>query len=389
MLFSVRRKTISVLVFDLSDNSLVRVYPIVKVLSRRYNVEIIGVVFGDEIYNPYQNEFNFKTIRKNRERGKLISYFLMVRDVIKSIKGDVIYAFKPKFFSFGVGVLVKLYRRIPLVLDIEDFETANWYKKPLLLRVKLIFDRFDLENEFVNYIVEKLIPLANEKIVVSRFLQDKFGGIKIVHGVDTNTFNPNLFNKTKIRGEIGLAREHKYILFSGMPREHKGIEELMVAIKKINRNDLKLLMVGGDIEHPYFKTILEIGGQSIVPIGPRPHNEMPKYLAASDIVVLPQRETLFANAQIPAKVFEAMAMGKPIISTNVSDLGEILDGCGIIIDPICSIDDSTELEGNIKALIDDNGLAARYGALAREKCVEQYSWDQMEKKLLPVFEKYL
>jgi|APSaa5957512535_1039671.scaffolds.fasta_scaffold59090_2 glycosyltransferase involved in cell wall biosynthesis len=381
-----QKKTISVLVFDLSDNALVRTYPIVKVLSRRYNVEIIGIIFGNEIYNPYQNEFNFKIISRNKKKSKVISYFLMVRDIIGSIKGDIIYAFKPKFFSFGVGLLAKFFYKIPLVLDIEDLETANWMGKSFVSKIRLAFSRFDSENEFLGYAVEKFVPSADEIIVVSKFLQNKFGGTRIVHGVDTNLFNPNDFSKQDARCKLGLNHEDKYILFSGMPREHKGIEELVNAVLNINHEDLKILIVGGDIHHKYYKKLLSIGGGFIKAVGPRPHSEMPSFLAASDMVVLPQRKTLFAKAQVPAKVFEAMAMGKPIISTSISDLPEILDRCGIVIEPNL---DTTNLENQIKILVNNPTVSQSLGLRAREKCVSQYSWDSMGPKLHAIFNRHL
>lgn len=379
-------KTISVLIFDLSDNGLVRVYPMIKVLSRRYRVEVIGVVFGDEIYNPYQNEFQFKVISRNRKRNRFTAYLLMIKDLIKSIEGDVIYAFKPKLFSFGVGLLAKIYYKIPLVLDIEDLETVNWIGKSFASRVRLVFGRFDLENEFFNYLMERFVPLADDKIVVSTYLQDKFGGTRIVHGVDVNVFNPMNFNKQEVRSKLELKHDDKYILFSGMPREHKGIEELLKAIINIDNKNLKLLIVGGDVNHKYYKELLLIGQNIIIPVGSRPHVEMPSYLAASDIVVLPQRETTFAMAQVPAKVFEAMAMEKPIISTNVSDLSEVLDGCGIVIDPIT---DTTELENKIKLLINNTSISESLGVSARRKCIAEYSWDSMEARLFPIFDRYL
>lgn len=379
-------KTISVLIFDLSDNGLVRVYPMIKVLSRRYRVEVIGVVFGDQIYNPYQNEFQFKVISRNKKRNRFTAYLLMMKDLIKSIEGDVIYAFKPKLFSFGVGLLAKIYYKIPLVLDIEDLETVNWIGKSFASRVRLVFGRLDFQNEFFNYVMERFVPLADDKIVVSKYLQDKFGGTRIVHGADVNVFNPMNFNKQEVRSKLELKHDDKYILFSGMPREHKGIEELLKAIMNIDNKNLKLLIVGGDVNHKYYKKLLSIGQNIIIPVGSRPHDEMPSYLAASDIVVLPQRETTFAMAQVPAKVFEAMAMEKPIISTNVSDLSEILDGCGIVIDPIT---DTTELENKIKLLIDNTSISESLGVSARRKCIAEYSWDRMEARLFPIFDRYL
>ena len=64
-----------------------------------------------------------------------------------------------------------------------------------------------------------------------------------------------------------------------------------------------------------------------------PFNDVPKYLSMADLVILPQRRIVQAMGQIPAKIFDAMAMAKPIIATDVSDLRRILDGCGIIIEP--------------------------------------------------------
>jgi glycosyltransferase involved in cell wall biosynthesis len=218
---------------------------------------------------------------------------------------------------------------------------------------------------------------------VSNFLQSKFGGTKIVHGVDIYAFDPCRLGKLEARRNLGLDDDSKYILFSGMPREHKGVEELIKSVVNLNLKNLRLLMVGGDIQNSYYKRLLSLGGECILSFGPRPHSEMATFLAAADIVVLPQRKTVFSEAQVPAKVFEAMAMAKPIISTNVSDLPEILDGCGIIVK---SSLDTMVLESQIEMLLDDMLESSVIGARAREKCISQYSWDTMEKKIVPIFQ---
>ena len=279
-----------------------------------------------------------------------------------------------------------MHKRKPLILDIEDLETSNWIGKSFWGKAKTYFSRYDSNNEFINFLMEKLIFLANKKIVVSKNLKKRFGGTIVVHGADTNFFNPKDFHKDLIKEKLGLKRDCKYILFSGMPREHKGLEELLKAIKNLNHNNLKLLIVGGDIKDNYYQKLLLMGQEVIIPVGQKNHEHMPEYLCACDIVVLPQRETLFANAQVPAKVFEAMAMAKPIISTDISDLKEILHDCGIIINPI---KDTIELESKIELLINDLDLCRHYGNLAREKCINKYNWDEMGKRLYPIFENYL
>jgi hypothetical protein len=62
-------------------------------------------------------------------------------------------------------MLAKVFLKLPLVLDIEDLETANWIDKSVLSKIKLTFSRFDSNNEFVTYLLEKFIPLADEKLL--------------------------------------------------------------------------------------------------------------------------------------------------------------------------------------------------------------------------------
>jgi len=96
-------------------------------------------------------------------------------------------------------------------------------------------------------------------------------------------------------------------------------------------------------------------------VGPQPHALMPELLALSDMVVLPQRRTPIASAQVPAKVFEAMAMAKPIVATRMSDLPEILDNCGLLVEP----GDIAQLAAAIERLLHDEPLGAELGRRAR------------------------
>jgi glycosyltransferase involved in cell wall biosynthesis len=112
---------------------------------------------------------------------------------------------------------------------------------------------------------------------------------------------------------------------------------------------------------------------------------MPELLALSDMVVLPQRRTPVTSAQVPAKVFEAMAMAKPIVATSMSDLPEILNGCGILVEP----EDVAELATAIEHLLEDEAMAMDLGQKARERCLRHYSWDAMEMILAQVLDPFV
>lgn len=132
---------------------------------------------------------------------------------------------------------------------------------------------------------------------------------------------------------------------------------------------------------------LKVGANNgnILFTGYQPHSRMPEIWSVADIVVLPQRSGFTAMAQVPGKVFEAMAMAKPILATRTSDPPEILSGCGWIAEP----NRPEDLAACLEEILDRAEEARSNGERARERCIARYSWDAMEKILLGVFAKYV
>jgi glycosyltransferase involved in cell wall biosynthesis len=104
----------------------------------------------------------------------------------------------------------------------------------------------------------------------------------------------------------------------------------------------------------------------------------------SDVVVIPQKKCNASAGQLPAKVFDAMAMAKPIIATSVSDLPAILRDCGWLVDP----ENVGELAMSIKYVLEHPDEGKTMGCKARKKCIEMYSYDAMERPLCDIFKVY-
>jgi glycosyltransferase involved in cell wall biosynthesis len=118
--------------------------------------------------------------------------------------------------------------------------------------------------------------------------------------------------------------------------------------------------------------------------GPQPAGKIPEFLFLSDVVVIPQKKGLSTVGQVPSKIFDSMAMAKPTIATKVSELPEILNGCGWIVQP----DSPRHLKRAILDVLENQEKAGRVGLKARQKCIKEYSWDKMEKILENIFKKY-
>lgn len=370
---------ISIVVWNLSAHSIVRTYPIAKVLERHYDIEVIGPVFEQGVYDAYRHEFSYKTVRPNRLR--YAGFVADINELVNRIEGDVIYAFKAIPTSYGVGLLGKLRKRKPLVLDIEDWDAEPFIRQSLTRKLlQSVRYAHRPTSGLYLWLMEKLVRLSNQVTVASSFLQRRFGGTRLSHGADCSFFNPKDFSREHLRAEWGVQGK-KVILFAGTVELHKGIKELIQAIDLLGRETVQLCVVGKrttDLDE-----LMKLG-PVVRYLGLFPHSEMPRFLCMADLVVLPQRNTPYAQAQVPGKVFEAMAMAKPIIATRVSDLPEILNGCGWIVEP----ENPEQLAEVIQYVVDYPQEAEMIGWKAREKCVELYSWDAMEEILLEVFHKY-
>ena len=113
-----------------------------------------------------------------------------------------------------------------------------------------------------------------------------------------------------------------------------------------------------------------------------PFDDVPRYLVAADVVAVPQRATTDTLGQVPAKLFDAMALGRPIVSTSVSMIPEILDGCGVVVPP----GDVPALADAVRMLLAAPEHAAQLGRRARERCQARYSYAAARAALFPLIE---
>jgi len=376
---------ITVLTPDMSHNCLSRAYALAEMLRRRHEVEIAGPIFGEGIWPPLANggSIPYKTVKV---RGSFTS--AQVLALRRQVEGDVVYASKPRFPSFGLGVLLKIARRVPLVLDMDDWERGFILEDRRISRSRDLRSALSDAVYDVTVSVNEALPgLADRLTVANTFLQRRFGGTLVWHARDTEAFRPDRFSREDVREEHGIEPDERVVMFSGSPGPYKGVEELIDSVRRIPDPRVTLALVGIPDGTPFGVHLREIGGtlgRRFHGFGRQPFDKMPEFLAMADLVVIPQRRSYATIGQVPAKVFEAMAMAKPILATAVSDLPYILRDCGWVIEP----GNVEEMSRAIQAILADEDTAIRMGARAREKCVREFSRSAMEPVLVEVFRRY-
>jgi len=98
-------------------------------------------------------------------------------------------------------------------------------------------------------------------------------------------------------------------------------------------------------------------------------DEVKTYLSVADVVCLPFKLVI---SDTPISILEAMAMGKPVISTGISDIPELLAGRGLVVQP----NNAEELASALRSLLEDSATARRMGCLGRRFMEAYPRWSQ-------------
>lgn len=295
---------------------------------------------------------------------------------------DIFIACKLRPTSFGIALLKKWFTGKPVMVDIEDWELGFYYHSGFWGRVGRFLNFSNPNGLPYTWLMEKLIGFADSIIVSNKFLQNRFTGCLIPHCRDTTILDPDLFNDQEIKQSLGLEG-NRVIMFLGTPRPHKGIDDLIQAVESLDYPDVRLVFIGAEPSFQSRQGNSFLNKKKVVVLPKIPFDELPKHLSAADILVVPQRDTTDTQGQIPAKLFDAMAMAIPVITTHVSDIPEVLGGNGYLVQP----GKPEELTRTLKYVLDHPEEAKEKGLRARQRCVDLYDIKVMETKLQSLIEK--
>ena len=230
-------------------------------------------------------------------------------------------------------------------------------------------------------IESRTLRLADRVIVVSDALKDfvtRLGAsperIKIVKpGISLQQFNPAV-SGAPIRKQYGIREGDIVLFFMGWLYHFSGLKEVALELAKTKQDNLRLLIVGeGDAYNDLARIREEHDlGNRVILTGRRPYQEMPGFIAAADICLLPAYpwEKLMQDG-LPAKIFEYMAMQKPMVSTRLPGvIREFGEDNGVIY-----VDKPEDIIAKVAKIV-HNGRIKETGLKARQ-FVEKYGWENI------------
>jgi glycosyltransferase involved in cell wall biosynthesis len=121
--------------------------------------------------------------------------------------------------------------------------------------------------------------------------------------------------------------------------------------------------------------------------GAVPHDQIPDWLAAADVAVMPYPKLSKENWLSPLKMYEYMSAGKAIVASRVGQVAQVIrhDHSGLLVEP----GDPQGLACAMLRLLADENERARLGMNARRQAVERHSWSQYARTLEDIYQQVI
>ena len=215
----------------------------------------------------------------------------------------------------------------------------------------------------------------------------KVWGIGGTIGVDLNDYlleNKGSFCK-EIREKYNIPTDAMVFGFVGRLNRDKGITELLTAFKEIEKDNVYLALVGGwDLGNPVSQDLREYAERSdkIVLCGSVPFEDVPKHLAAFDILVHPTYREGFGKV-----IQEAMAMETAVITTDIPGPSEVIENeiSGILV----PVKNAEALAKEMLALSEDQERRTLYAKEGRKRAEKYFARPIMLNNILEDYKEIL
>ncbi len=300
----------------------------------------------------------------------------------------VIIATSPQFFCGWAGVFASWLKWRPLILEIRDIwpesiVTVGAMKKGMIIRM------LEWAEKIMYRAATHIVAVGNgyrDNIKTKANVENRIS--VITNGVDLEDFKPQP-KSAEFLEEYGI--KDKFVCsYAGTIGMAHGLDVTIRAAKILQqreRNDIVFFLVGDGARRQQLQELAtENGVQDMVIFAGRlPKSEMPTVLASSDCLLIHLKKTDLFETVIPSKIFEAMAMQRPLIMGVRGESADIVASSksGIPMEP----DNENDLVDAVCRLADEPEFQSELCTNGRRFASENYSRDHLAAEFLKLIER--
>ena len=300
---------------------------------------------------------------------------------------DVIVATTPQFFCGLAGVLVAKLCRRPLVLEVRDLWPASIVAVGALREGSLL--------RVLEWVEHRMYAAADHVVTVgdgyadelrARAVSEKKISV-ITNGVDLELFSPRP-PRPQLLARLGMHAPFvcAYVGTVGMGAGLGVLLDVAERLRELGRDDIGILVVGDGASRAQLAAeARDRGLDRLVFAGRQPKSMMPDLLASAGCSLVHLRRLPLFETVLPSKIFEAMAMARPIILGVEGRAAELIErtGSGICVTP----EDPDSLATAMIRLAGDPALAQRLGAAGRVAALAEFDRLRLADRYLQVLSK--
>lgn len=320
-----------------------------------------------------------------RELGLMAALEPRIHAAIREWRPQLVHAYSPVLVGLPAFWAARR-ARLPFVYEVRDiWENAS-------------VDRGKFAADSTQYKIARglegfLFRRADAVVTICDALRDaiapraRAGRVHVVaNGVDPEKFLPRA-GSDEVRRKWGLLGK-RVLGYIGTFQPYEGLETLVRAMGPIGAAlpDAHLLIVGSDGVEAELKAAARDAGLEgrVTFTGRVPHDEVMELYAVCDLLVYPRILTRTTALTTPLKPLEAMAMGRPVLVSDVPAMGELVrsgqTGSSF------KAGDTADLARAALAILGDPARAAAMGARARDWILAERRWPTLVSRYGAIYE---
>lgn len=291
---------------------------------------------------------------------------------IKINKQDIIICESPPLFLGVTALFLKWNKQARLVFNVSDLWPESVEKLGIIKNKILINIAFKLEQRI--YSKSALVSGQTQGIIQN--IKQRYPGTNVFwmpNGVDYEQFNTTA-DGDNFRIQNRISRETFILLYAGILGHAQGLETIIEAAEILKeQKNILFIIVGDGPEKKRLTTLVEGKNlKNIFFIPNKPRDEMPGIISACNGYIVPLKKLDLFLGAIPSKIFEPLAMGKPILLGVDGEARQLFiekGACGLYYEP----ENYTELAQCISLLTQDDQLARRLGENGRRFVYQHFN----------------
>lgn len=297
---------------------------------------------------------------------------------------DISIGTSPTFFAAMAAAWKGIRGKIPFVMEVRDLWPAIFVELGVLRNQRLIalLEKWEMAlyrqatrvvtvtEAFRRNLIERGVP--ENKVVTIR------------NGADVEFWKTKKASKT-LQRKLGIEGCF-VVLYIGAHGISHALGRILDAAGYLQGfADIRFIFVGEGAEKAQLvKNAEDIGLRNVRFLDPVDKEGVREFYALSDVCLVPLRDIPLFDTFIPSKMFEIMAMGRPIIGSVRGESADILEqsGSALVVPP----EDSKTISESILTLYNDRDRAQEMGRNGRRFIVANYSRRSLAASYLEVME---